>query len=276
MANPLLPALFACPAATPNPGVSVEVVTTALVHADWAQVVDDGTTGPVDLPVQVGVVRHPEATVAIDAGLGLETRAGRYPGFPLSAIMDASVPEGAALVEQLPEPPDLFLLTHLHYDHVGGLLDFPGATAWTTVDDWRAYGAGARGGFPKALRKGIDWQPQQLDAGHAGRVLDRPALDVLGDGSVWYLSLPGHTPGAAAVFVRAEDGPWLFVGDTAWVDKHLEGARRPPLVRAVIDSNPGEVVDSLAWARRLKAQCPDLRVVAGHEPAHTDGLSSAP
>jgi len=275
MPGPLLPALFACPTPAPVPTVSVEVVTTALVHADWKQVVDDGTAGAVDLPVQVGLIRHPDATIAVDAGLGLAARAGDYPGFPLSAIMAFTVPEGAALVEQLAAPPDLFLMTHLHYDHVGGLLDFPGATVWTTEDDWRAYGANARGGFPKALREGLDWRPQDLDAHGASMVLGRPALDVLGDGTVWYLSLTGHTPGAAAVLARAEDGPWLFVGDTAWVEAHLDGARRPPMVRAVIDSHPREVVQSVRWAQALKEQCPDLRVVVGHEPANAAGLSSA-
>ncbi len=273
-ALPALPALLACPPATPTPAISVEVVRTAIVHSDWKQVVDDGTQGPVDLPALVGVIHHPDATILVDSGLGLQTRAGRYPGFPISLLGELTVPQGEAIVERLPSPPDLVLMTHLHYDHVGGLLDLPDVPVWTTDADWRTYG-GLAAGFPPRLRHGVDWHPQSMAAGDATQVLGRPAVDVLGDGSVWYLSLPGHTPGAAAVLVRAEDGPWLFVGDTAWVDKHLDGARRPWLTRTVIDASIKDEAASLSWARWMKAECPDLRVIAGHEPSLSDGVSSS-
>lgn len=270
MPFPPLPFLATCPPPDPNPGVRVEIVTTAYVHDDWKRVVDDGTTGPVALPALVGVVRTPEHTILVDTGLGLSTRDGSYPGFPISALSELEVPAGAAIIEQLDAPPDLVLLTHLHYDHVGGLLDMPGVPAWTTTADWRAYGHGAVG-FPRRLKRSIDWRPQDFGPTVATQVLGLPAIDVLGDGSVWYLSLPGHTPGSAAVLVRAEDGPWLFIGDTAWVDRHLEGARRPWLTRTLLDASIREVADSLEHARALRAACPDLQVVAGHEPRWATG-----
>lgn len=275
MPLPPLPVDLACPPADPNPAVAVELVTTAFVHDDWKRVVDDGTAGPIAMPVQVGILRHPDATVLVDAGLGLSTRDGSYPGFPLSALGELEVPAGQAIVERLPSPPDLVLMTHLHYDHIGGLLDLPGVPVWTTDADWLTYGGG-NVGFPGRMKRAVDWRPQALRAGHADRVMGQAALDVLGDGSIWYLSLPGHTPGAAAVLVRAEDGPWLFIGDTAWVEKHLGTARRPLLTRTVIDASPRAARQSLEWARWLKAECPDLRIVPGHEPALTEGLSSSP
>lgn len=274
MPLPPLPAVVACPPPGPNPQVQVQVVTTSYVHDDWRRVVDDGSTGPIVMPVQVGILRHPDATVLVDAGLGLSTRDGSYPGFPLSALGDLEVPPGMAIVEQLDEDPDLVLMTHLHYDHVGGLFDLPASTpVWTTEADWLTYGGGAIG-FPRRLKDAVDWQPQPLRAGSANQVMGRAAIDVLGDGSIWYLDLPGHTPGAAAVLVRAEDGPWLFIGDTAWVDKHLHDARRPGLTTVVIDAQPKLLKDSLTWARQLQADCPELRVVSGHEPANTEGLRS--
>lgn len=270
-----IPAALVCPPATPEPTVQVEVVTAGVVAADWRQVVDDGTEGAVDLPSLVGIIHHPEALVTVDAGLGLETRAGTYPGFPLNLMGELTVAEGTALIERIGHPPDLVLMTHLHYDHIGGLLDMPGTTVWTTLDDWRAF-AHSVPGFPGRMKKAVDWRPHDVREGRAQQVLGRPAIDVLGDGTIWYLSLPGHTPGAAAVLVRAEDGPWLFVGDTAWVDKHLEGARRPPLVRAIINADNRQVAEGQAWAGWLKQNCPELRVIAGHEPALAGGVHSTP
>lgn len=268
-----LPVDLACPDAAPNPGVRVEVVSAGIIGSDWGQVVDDGTTGPVALPSLVGVVRVGGRTVIVDAGLGRTTRAGTYPSFPLNQLGEISVPDGTAIVERLAAPPDLVLMTHLHYDHVGGLFDLPGVPVWTTREDWAAFAPGAPG-FPRRLRDAVQWQPQDMGPMHASRVLGRPAHDVLGDGNVWYLSLPGHTPGAAAVLVRAEDGPWLFVGDTAWVDRHLADTRRPLSTRLLLDSRPDEALESLEWARWLKASCPELTIVVGHEPSLMEGRSS--
>lgn len=270
-----LPVDMACPPTTPRAEVRVEVVNTGWVQADWARVSTDGREGEVQLPLLVGMIHHPRGLVLVDSGLGLATREGRYPGFPLSLLGGHEIPAGMPLAERLTEVPLLVLMTHLHYDHVGGLLDIRPREVWTTEADLlRYHGAGL--GLNRALRREVPWAPKDLRAGAATQRLGRPALDVLGDGSVWYLSLPGHTPGAAAVLVQADDGPWLFIGDTAWVDAHLEDARRPFLTRLLIDAEPRAALDSLLWARMLKERCPSLRIIPGHEPRLADGLSSHP
>lgn len=269
MPLPLPPFDLSCPVAVSS-DIQVQVVNTGWVHNDWKRVVDDGRSGPVSLPLLVGVIKHPKGTVLVDSGLGLQTRAGAYPPFPLSLLGAAEVPEGMAMVERLPGPPLLVLMTHLHYDHVGGLLDLKASEVWTTQADLSRYhGVGL--GLSRALKNDVNWVAKTLEDGHSRRVLGRPALDVLGDASIWYLSLPGHTPGAAAVLVQAEDGPWLFVGDTAWVDAHLEGSRRPWLTRLAVDAEPRGAHKSLRWARQLNQACPDLRIVTGHEPSLAEG-----
>jgi len=72
---------------------------------------------PSDVPdwaLNVVVVRSGEQTVLIDAGVG-----GEYPGFPragqLSLRLDAAGIDPASLTD--------VVLTHMHMDHVGGLLD---------------------------------------------------------------------------------------------------------------------------------------------------------
>jgi len=262
-----LPVDLACPPSDPGP-VAVELITAGQITNDWKRVVDDGTTGPVTLPATVGVLRHPKALVTVDAGLGQKNRDKAQPGFPVRwARADMDVPAGSTVVEQLGRAPDLVLLTHLHYDHIGGLLDMPGVRAWTGEADWWTYGGGNLGFPPRLFRDAIQWEPQDFEGPGSAQILGRPAQDVLGDGTIWYLSLPGHTPGSAAVLARGAEGPVLFVGDTGWVDKHLADAMRPWMVSLVIDARKAEHRESLAWARAIKAQCPALRVVTGHEPA---------
>jgi glyoxylase-like metal-dependent hydrolase (beta-lactamase superfamily II) len=178
---------------------------------------------------------------------------------------DNQIPDGAPLSERLPRPPDLFLMTHLHWDHVSGLLDFsrPRAMIWDA--EWDEYGGG-KAMFGAELREGVDWVVVSNAGGGARQVLGQPAIDLYGDGKIWYLQLHGHTPGAAAVLVQGIDGPYLFVGDTAWVDRHLEDTRRPPLTRAVVDARKRQARQSLDWARWYQAHCPELKIITGHDP----------
>jgi glyoxylase-like metal-dependent hydrolase (beta-lactamase superfamily II) len=259
-----LPIEAACPPMEPGP-VQVEIVAAGTLSSDWKWVVNDGTTGPVQLPMLVGVLRHPKALLTVDAGFGALNRTKEEPGFPMNKG-DFAVPEGATAVERLGRIPDKVLMTHLHYDHVGGLPDMPGAEVWVDQNEWAAYGPG-KVGFPRRVyRDAVNWKIVDLSGQGPDRVLGRPALDVMGDGSIWYLSLPGHTPGAAGVFVRGTNGPVLFVGDTAWVDKHLGEAMRPGIVSKVVDANRIDHAASLEWARKMRVSCPDLVIVTGHEP----------
>ena len=70
--------------------------------------------------------------------------------------------------------------------------------------------------------------------------------DVYGDGSVWLVSMPGHTPGSVGMFVTTGQGRKLFfVGDTVWlkraVDEQLaKGVQIEdrPAVRRAISTTP--------------------------------------
>ena len=261
---------FVCPGPGLQAEVQVSVLNTGWAHTNTKRVVADADSRSLALPLLVGQIQHPDGTVYVDAGLGISTRNKRFPRFPLSPE-NIEIPSGFALVEQAVERPDIVLMTHLHYDHVGGLLDLSQETeVWTTLREWTSKGT-SNVGFPeRKMRTAVNWKPIDLEAKNAQQRLGRPAIDVRGDQTIWYLSTPGHTPGAASVLVHAADAAWLFVGDIAWVDEHLDEAHRPKWVSLLVDGRPKEQRTALRWARTLQRSCPDLHIVAGHERRWTN------
>ena len=95
------------------------ITTVTLAHnadsADLAAWLDDNFLPPevLDWPLNVAVVRSGGRTILIDSGLGLE-----FPGFPragqLAMRLEAAGIEPASVTD--------VVLTHLHMDHIGGLL----------------------------------------------------------------------------------------------------------------------------------------------------------
>jgi N-acyl homoserine lactone hydrolase len=120
-----------------------------------------------------------------------------------------------------PEAPAGVLLTHLHMDHLSGMRDVPARTPVYV------------GPGEASVRAVLHYVVRPLtDAalegkGPLGELPFRPdpdglfegVLDLFGDGTVWALWVPGHTPGSTAYVVRTPEGPVLLTGDachTAW------------------------------------------------------------
>ena len=91
----------ACPAPTPDSPVSVEIVSAGEFATTWEMVEGRGQTGPLSLPLLVGIIHHPDGTILVDSGLGKTTRAGTWPRVPF----DAFEGPGAGVPGLAPLPP---------------------------------------------------------------------------------------------------------------------------------------------------------------------------
>ena len=132
-------------------GVFPLQAATLATNADPADLVAwlDYRLQPPDVfqwPLNVVVVRSGGRTVLIDAGIGVE-----YPDFPAGRL---ALRLGAAGID--PASVTDVVLTHMHVDHVGGLLadGLRGHLAAAEVEFWTSpdFSRNTFGGFPDVLR----------------------------------------------------------------------------------------------------------------------------
>jgi N-acyl homoserine lactone hydrolase len=171
-------------------------------------------------------------------------------------------------LERQHEPVRGVFLTHLHLDHLMGLPDVARGTPL-----YAGPGEAEATSFQNLLV--APTTDQQL-AGHvplaewqfgSGAELDGIAgvIDIFGDGSLWALWVPGHTPGSTAYVARSPSGPVLFTGDachTVWGWQH---AVEP----GSFSSDQPRSRRSLLALLQLSQRHPRLDVRLGHQSLPT-------
>ncbi len=263
----------------PGP-VELETVNSAdwavdrsgLINLDHPKAKSEGLKDG-DEPIQVyfHALRHPEKGLFIvDTGVEKALRdapdTSALSGLIRSAMkmekMKVHQPLGEWLAKQ-PQPLAGVFLTHLHLDHVTGMPDVPASTPVYTGPGE----ASARGFLNVAIHgstnRALEGKPALSEwtySADPGGLFDG-AVDIFGDGSVWALWVPGHTPGSTAYLVRSTKGPVLLVGDachTRWGWEH--------------DVEPGSFtadgprgVESFKKLRAFAAAHPNVEVRLGHQ-----------
>ncbi|WP_079063023.1 MBL fold metallo-hydrolase [Streptacidiphilus griseoplanus] len=217
------------------------------------------------------LVRHPQGDLLIDAGFGADVAAhmrtqpwfARAPYHATSTVNDQLDAVGYDR-ERLSG----VLVTHAHWDHVGGL-DQLRVPVWINPSELRYAAEDRDGRVFQAVSKEREIHQYQFE--------DKPYLgfpasyDVYGDGSVVVALAGGHTTGSVIVFVTLPTGKrYAFIGDLTW---QLEGvtrlAERPLLLRKLADSDEEQVREGL---RRIASFAGRMQVVPAHDLGSYEGI----
>ena len=88
------------------------------------------------------------------------------------------------------------------------------------------------------------------------------AIDVLGDGSLWAISTPGHSPGHCSFLVNAKTGPVLITGDAVHFIDQFENDIEPVRVSEAAGDSAKISMETL---REFVKEYPQTKVYVGHE-----------
>ncbi|YAL82427.1 MBL fold metallo-hydrolase [Dermacoccaceae bacterium W4C1] len=232
----------------------------------------EGVRSPSQLNIglRTYVVQHPQAKILLDPSVPIAMRdraLGSMPG-PLRAAVTPpadilSTVEALHLAGMGAQSFDFALPTHLHWDHVSGLLDLPHLAAVVHQREWN-WAMGSEqppvAGVRPALRD-RQIRPYALDGPPVASF--GASHDLFGDGAVVLVDLAGHTPGSVGVLLATQDGPVLVAGDAAWHQLQIEHcASKAAFPGLLVDEDREQTYQTLL---RLNAIRKNVLVLPTHD-----------
>jgi glyoxylase-like metal-dependent hydrolase (beta-lactamase superfamily II) len=221
-----------------------------------------GMTGgdrPIAAPVPFYVLDHPDGVALFDCGLHTDMadpedgyrQALRSQGQDVTFAPDETVTAHLERLDIDPARVQWVVLSHLHFDHAGGLHQIPNATLVVQRREWEA-------GFEREVAAKYFLPRRYFDLGHEVRLVDGEH-DLFGDGSAVCVPSFGHTPGHQSLRVRNAQGDHILVGDACYNCEVVETRDFPTFAdHAAMNRS----LDGLLAMREA-----DTVMVFGHDPA---------
>ncbi|WP_231288351.1 MBL fold metallo-hydrolase [Mariprofundus ferrooxydans] len=154
--------------------------------------------------------------------------------------------------------------SHLHLDHIIGMPDiandvplYIGASESTHTTFKHMFVQGATDQLFQDKQPFQEW-PFQPDSQHRFEGI----VDVFGDGSLFAISVSGHTAGSTAYLVRTTHGPVLLAGDTCITRWGWDHTVEP----GDFTEDHAHNLQNLKRLKDLVARHPQIDVRLGHQP----------
>ncbi len=263
----------------PPPPASATVELTVLTQATMSApttIVAEGVRSLREMRLSMAafLVEHPKARFLVDPALcaGVHERVLPELPFPVPLLVAPDKPvlglaDALAAHDVAGADIDFVVPTHLHWDHVSGLLELPASVEIRLPGaeyDWAMGGPHAPAGVARGPLRGRSFDRFDLDG---PPVLTFPrSKDLFGDGSVLLVDLAGHTPGSIGVLLAVDDGTRvLLAGDAVWSKLQVDLLReKAPMPGKLFDTDRDAAFTTI---HRLHALPDGIELVASHDYA---------
>ncbi len=241
----------------------------------------------VELPLQAFLIVHRDGLVLFDTGIDpavqldkgyIKQAIGRFllPRiFRLHLTAEDRIDHVLRKSDVAPEEIKTAIISHLHFDHVGGIQHIPQADLLVSAEEWSILSEPhpeqdwilrEHIEIPSAKWQQISFVPTDdpLFEGFEG------IHDVVGDGSMILLPTPGHTKGSMSMLIRQEGwDPILLVADLTYEASLME----KDVVPGVGDGPT--LLASYAKVRKLQERLPNLAIVPSHDFGASEFIDQA-
>lgn len=249
-----------------------------------AATIRGGSLRPAVFPALAALIRHPsEGWILFDTGYDRRfiEATGPLPERFYRWLTPTMIPPEQEVAAQLqargiaPEEVRHVVLSHFHADHVAGVHHFEQAAIHCSragLDHVCSRGrlgaliAGTPSGllptdlagrarfFEQAPRKTLHPDLAPFEAG----------ADLLGDGTLLAVELPGHCVGHWGLVAQTEAGAHFLVADAAWSSDAIRRDVPPPSLVANLLGNARSGRETLNRLHRLRRRNPDVRMIPSH------------
>lgn len=184
--------------------------------------IDDDTEGTLDVPCIAWLAYRDGSVVLFDSGPG-DAAAVHSPPLERGSVPDLATSVAALGVD--PGSVGVVVLSHLHWDHIGGMSSFPDATFVVQRAELDAAQDPPTGQEVTYDDAALGLEP------HWTTWLDQ--MEVIdGDNKLFdgleVMHLPGHTPGSQGLLVPTSAGCVLLAGDAIPLYANIRGAALAP------------------------------------------------
>ncbi|MFQ5891584.1 MAG: N-acyl homoserine lactonase family protein [Candidatus Methanofastidiosia archaeon] len=237
------------------------------------------------MPINYYVIKHSDCLVVFDAGQdqACVTNPEYYPKkqrfwFQRSSKFQIQPDETAS--EQMKklgysvDDVKFVVLSHLHHDHHGTISEFGNSELVVSLEEWEEMKKSGPGGAyltEKIEIVGLRWKRISMQPTTDPMLVPfSESFDLMGDGSLTLLPIPGHSPGSISMLVnRSRDTPLLLVGDLTYTLELLEGGKLGGV------GNAGQLRSSIAKVLELKKNWSNLIILPTHDSGSAERLHKA-
>lgn len=158
------------------------------------------------------------------------------------------------------------ILTHLDFDHVGGLADFPAADVHLGEEEYRSL----KNGSPRYRQIQFEHNPKFNTYGQANTEwygLPSRKIEIGFGSEIFLIPLFGHTAGHCGVAIGQKDKWVLHAGDAFFSGQELTEDDHPVTDAAVaVADNDVQRIESFRKVREIAKKHKEITILCYHDP----------